>query len=131
MMKPSEEKFLKWFLIALMIIIGFWGLARVISQLQHGEFGWFAALTPFMMLIPLFYNLMVFPHWDMKDERWRRIIERSSYISSQIFILVLAGLLLVLATYPTDWTALQTVLAVFVLYGLTHTVITIVLTKRM
>lgn len=128
--KPSE-KFTKWFLIVLMVIIGFWGLSRVVSQIQYGEIGWLSALIPFMMLIPLFYNLMVFPHWDMKDERWRRIIERSSFYSSQVLILALAGLILVLASYPTNLTALQTVFVIFVFYGLSQTVITMILTKRM
>lgn len=129
-MKPSE-KISKWFLIALMVIIGLWGLSRVISQLQHGDVGWIAALVPFMMLIPLYYNLMVFPHWDRKDERWRRITERSAFCSSQILIVALAVLITVLASNPTDWTALQAVFGIFVFYGLTHTVTTIVLTKRM
>jgi uncharacterized membrane protein len=129
-MKPSE-KISKWFLIALMGIMGLWGLSRVISQLQHGDVGWIAALVPFMMLIPLYYNLMVFPHWDRKDERWRRITERSAFYSSQILIVALAVLITVLASNPTDWTALQAVFGIFVFYGLTHTLVTIVLTKRM
>ncbi|MFC7364405.1 MULTISPECIES: hypothetical protein [Bhargavaea] len=129
-MKPSE-KFTKWFLITLIIIVVFWGVSRVISQIQQGNIGWFSALVPFMLLIPLFYNLIVFPHWDMKDERWRRIIERSSFYSSQVLILALAGLILVLASYPTHLTALQTVFVIFVFYGLSQTVITMVLTRRM
>ena len=129
-MKPSEQ-FKKWFLITLMTFTGLWGVYRVVNQLLSGSFDWLTAVVPFMMAFVLFFHLMVFQHRSKEDERWRRIMERSFFYSSVMLMTALAASVLMMAPYMTDWTALQTVLAVFVLYGLTHTVTTIVLTKRM
>lgn len=129
-MKPSEQ-FQKGFLFTLMILTGLWGVSRAANQLMSGSFDWLAAVVPFMMTFVLFFHLMVFQHRSKEDERWRRIMERSFFFSSVIVMTALAAFALFLAPHLTDWTALQTVLAIFVLFGLANAVTTIVLTKRM